>query len=71
MSVFNLFAAFPVISDVDSARMPLTSEGKFLLFLSNFSLLEFGTDFAMVSVRTSEADVGWLLVSTVLLPVTV
>ena len=41
--------------------MPLTSEGKFLLFLSNFSLLEFGTDFAMVSVRTSEADVGCVL----------
>ena len=35
------------------------------------SLLQFGTEFAMVSVRTSEADVGWLLVSTVLLPVTV
>ena len=33
--------------------------------------MEFGTDLTMVSVRTSKADIGWLLVLAVLLLVTV
>ena len=60
-----------MISDVDSASIPLTSVNKFLLFFSSFSFIEVKTEFAMVSVKTSKADCGWLPAAAMLLPVTV